>query len=71
MRTDLDPPHNHMGWSFSIALDGCEKADGKETFLSPFSMSIRSPQVRHTIDGMEHFPLVTIFFFQLNPDGKW
>lgn len=73
MGTDLDPPHNHMGWSFSIALDGIgfEKTDDRESILSPPSIRIRSPKMKHSIDSSSYFPLVTLFIAQLDPDAKW
>lgn len=72
---DLDPPHNHMGWSISLSVDGIgiERIEGhpEGKFILPFSIRFRSNSERHQIDGCDFAPLTTIFLMRLDKNHKW
>lgn len=71
---DLDPPHNHMSWSASLAVEGLgyERSPGKkDRMLWPFTFRFRSSSFRHCIDSFSQVPLTTIFITGLNKDSKW
>lgn len=71
---DLDPPHNHMSWSVSLAVEGLgyERSPGKkDRMLWPFTFRFRSSSFRHCIDSFSQVPLTTIFIAGLNKDSKW
>lgn len=66
---DLDPPHNHPGWSLTWVLAG----EGEEVLhdargtprrsrrLRPFRVYLRSPRAIHVIHAHPHRPVVTLF----------
>lgn len=76
---DHDLPHNHMGWSLSLAIDGFgteyewtnKKERLKTRTIVPFRVRLRSPKMKHTLDSMPESPLVTIFIFQVDMDAPW
>ena len=72
---DLDPHHNHMGYSASLVLDGMgyEEIYGKnnEITLWPFTFRFRSRNLKHKIHSYTWAPLTTFFVIRLDPDANW
>lgn len=76
---DLDPPHNHMGWHASIALDGIGVENVydhhgvkiKTREIYPFDICFRRAHVKHTISGSFACPFTTLMLTRLDPNGVW